>query len=146
MLIIKIIKIKCSNPSRILNEQQCIYSCLQTPPRENWFQYVRRVYTTAINFSYITALHAPLPPSRTPLHILDLKCNLERVPNFFSEISFRSTFVRLLIVPIFSFFFRNDGIVLVKERSFPRNDAQPFLRHRNCGAVNTDPVHLITDL
>ena len=56
MLIIKIIKIKCSNPSRILNEQWCIYSCLQIPPRENWFQYVRRVYTTAINFPSITAL------------------------------------------------------------------------------------------
>ena len=56
MLIIKIIKIKCSNPSRILNEQYCIYSCLQIPPRENWFQYVRRVYETAINFPYITAL------------------------------------------------------------------------------------------
>ena len=26
------------------------YSCLQIPPRENWFQYVRRVYATAINF------------------------------------------------------------------------------------------------
>ena len=25
-------------------------SCLQIPPRENWFQYVHRVYTTAINF------------------------------------------------------------------------------------------------
>ena len=33
-----------------------IYSCLQIPPRENWFQYVRRVYETAINFPYITAL------------------------------------------------------------------------------------------
>ena len=56
MLIIKIIKIKCSNPSRILNEHWCIYSCLQIPPRENWFQYVHRVYETAINFPYITAL------------------------------------------------------------------------------------------
>ena len=26
------------------------YSCLQIRPRENWFQYVRRVYATAINF------------------------------------------------------------------------------------------------
>ena len=26
------------------------------PPRENWFQYVRRVYETAINFPYITTL------------------------------------------------------------------------------------------
>ena len=25
---------------------QCIYSCLQIPPRENWFQYVRIVYVT----------------------------------------------------------------------------------------------------
>ena len=56
MLIIKIIKTKCSNPSPILNEQLGIYSCLQIPPRENWFQYVRRVYATAFNFPYITAL------------------------------------------------------------------------------------------
>ena len=27
------------------------------PPRENWFQYVHRVYETAINFPYITALY-----------------------------------------------------------------------------------------
>ena len=30
--------------------------CLQIPPRENWFQYVRRVYETAIIFPYIAAL------------------------------------------------------------------------------------------
>ena len=34
----------------------CIYSCLQIPPRENWFQYVRRVYATAINFPCIITL------------------------------------------------------------------------------------------
>ena len=56
MLIIKIIKTKCSNPSRILNEQLGIYSCLQIPPRENWSQYVRRGYATAINFSCIITL------------------------------------------------------------------------------------------
>ena len=56
MWIIKIIKIKCSNPSRILNEHWCIYSCLQIPPKENWFQYVRRVYATAINFPCIITL------------------------------------------------------------------------------------------
>ena len=33
-----------------------IYSCLQIPPRENWFQYVRRVYANAINFHCITFL------------------------------------------------------------------------------------------
>ena len=32
------------------------YSCLQIPLRENWFQYVRRVYTTAINFPCISTL------------------------------------------------------------------------------------------
>ena len=32
------------------------YSCLQTPPRENWFQHVRRVYATAINFPCVTFL------------------------------------------------------------------------------------------
>ena len=42
---------------RILNEHWCIYSCLQIPPRENWFQYVRRVYTTEINFPCIITLH-----------------------------------------------------------------------------------------
>ena len=54
MWIIKIIKIKCFNPPRILDEHWYIYSCLQIPPRENWFQYVRRVYTTAINFPYLS--------------------------------------------------------------------------------------------
>ena len=44
------------NPSRILNGQKCIYSCLQIPPRENWFQSVRRVYATAINFPCIITL------------------------------------------------------------------------------------------
>ena len=34
----------------------CIFSCLQSQPRENWFQYVRREYTTAINFPCITSL------------------------------------------------------------------------------------------
>ena len=35
-------------------EHWCIYSCLQISPKENWFQYVRRVYTTAIHFPCIT--------------------------------------------------------------------------------------------
>ena len=38
------------------NEHWGIYSCLQIPPRENWFRYVRRVYATAINFPCITFL------------------------------------------------------------------------------------------
>ena len=51
--------------ARILNEHWCIYSCLQIPPRENWFQYVRRVYATAINFPCISILpklshHSPV--------------------------------------------------------------------------------------
>ena len=56
MWIIKITKIQCFYPLRILNEHWCIYSCLQIPPRENWFQYVRRVYATAINFPCIISL------------------------------------------------------------------------------------------
>ena len=56
MWIFKIIKIKCFYPPRILHKHWCIYSCLQIPPRENWFQYVRRVYTTAINFPCISTL------------------------------------------------------------------------------------------
>ena len=56
MWIIKIIKIKCFYPPRILDPHWGIYSCLQIPPRENWFQYVRRVYATAINFPCISAL------------------------------------------------------------------------------------------
>ena len=38
------------------NTDSCIYSCLQIPPRGNWFQYVSRVYATAINFPCITFL------------------------------------------------------------------------------------------
>ena len=34
----------------------CIYSYWQIPPKENWFQCVRRVYTIAINFPSITPL------------------------------------------------------------------------------------------
>ena len=30
--------------------------CLQTPPRENWFQYIRREYATAIKFSCLITL------------------------------------------------------------------------------------------
>ena len=45
--------IQCFYPPRILHEHWCIYSCFQIPPRENWFQYVRRVYATAINFPCI---------------------------------------------------------------------------------------------
>ena len=56
MWIIKIIKIKYFNPPRILDEHWCIYSCLQIPLRENWFQYLRRVYTTAIIFPCIITL------------------------------------------------------------------------------------------
>ena len=56
MWIIKIIKIYFFWPFRILNEHWCIYSCLQITPRENWFQYVRRVYASAINFPCITTL------------------------------------------------------------------------------------------
>ena len=56
MWIIKIIKIKCFYPPRILDEHWYIYSCLRIPPRENWFQYVRRVYATAINFPCIITL------------------------------------------------------------------------------------------
>ena len=41
---------------RILDKHWCIYSCLQIPPRENWLQYVRRVYATAINFPCISTL------------------------------------------------------------------------------------------
>ena len=37
---------------RILNE----HSGLQIPPRENWFQYVHRVDTTAISFPCIITL------------------------------------------------------------------------------------------
>ena len=33
-----------------------IYSCLQIPPRVNWFPYIRRVYAAAINVPCITFL------------------------------------------------------------------------------------------
>ena len=33
-----------------------LFTTKQIPPRENWFQYVRRVYATAINFPCITFL------------------------------------------------------------------------------------------
>ena len=39
-----------------LKEPKMHLFCLQIPPRENWFQYVRRVYATAINFPCIIIL------------------------------------------------------------------------------------------
>ena len=54
--IFKVIKIKCFYHSRVLDEHWCVYSCLQIAPRENWFQYVRRVYATSINFPCISTL------------------------------------------------------------------------------------------
>ena len=56
MWIIKIFKVQCFYPPRILNQHWCIYSCLPIPPRDNWFLYVRRVYATAINFPCIIIL------------------------------------------------------------------------------------------
>ena len=47
-----------SNYPWILNEHWCLYSCLQIPPRENWFQYLRSVYATAIKFPCIISLSA----------------------------------------------------------------------------------------
>ena len=52
----KFFKTQCFYPPRIINEHWCTYSCLQIPPRENWFLYVRRVYATAINFPCIITL------------------------------------------------------------------------------------------
>ena len=60
MWIIKIIKIKCFYRPRIPDEHWCIYSCLQIPPRVKCFQYVRRVYATAINFPCIITLVQPV--------------------------------------------------------------------------------------
>ena len=37
-------------------KRTCIFSCFQSLPRENWFQYVRRLYETAINFPCIITL------------------------------------------------------------------------------------------
>ena len=51
--------LKYSGHTPILNEHWCIYSCLQLPPKENWYQYVRRVYATAIKFPCITTLCTP---------------------------------------------------------------------------------------
>ena len=57
MIIFKTIKMKCFlSSSHTRRTLTCIYSCLQIPPRENWFQYVRRVYATAINFPCINTL------------------------------------------------------------------------------------------
>ena len=53
-----------SNSKRTL-----MHSCLQIPPKENWCQYVRRVYTTAINFPCITPL--PLTFSNIAICSLD---------------------------------------------------------------------------
>ena len=36
-----------------------LFILVQIPPKENWFQYVRRVFTTAINFPFIISLACP---------------------------------------------------------------------------------------
>ena len=43
------------------SKRTLIFSCLQIPPRENWWQYVRRVYATAINFPCIITLVQSIP-------------------------------------------------------------------------------------
>ena len=45
-----------NSDTRILNEHWWLYSFLQIPPKENWFQCVRRVYTPANNFPCFTPL------------------------------------------------------------------------------------------
>ena len=52
----KLSKLKCFYHPRILDEHWCIYSCLQIPPKENWFQYVRRLNATPISFPCIITL------------------------------------------------------------------------------------------
>ena len=54
--LLKLSKCNAFNLHGYLNEHWCICSYLQIPPRENWFQYVRRVYATAINFPCNTTL------------------------------------------------------------------------------------------
>ena len=77
MWIIKIIKIEYFYPPRILEKHRCIYFCLQqTPPRENWFQYVRREYTTAIN----------LPCLITFIYMYKILPNLTKVMNLATRI------------------------------------------------------------
>ena len=46
----KLSKLNAFNLLGYKNEHWCIYSFLQIPPRENWFQYVRKVCATAVNF------------------------------------------------------------------------------------------------
>ena len=47
----------------------CNYSCLQIPPRENWFQYERRVYATAIDFPYIITFGPLEDRSKSKIHM-----------------------------------------------------------------------------
>ena len=81
MWIFEIIKIKCFYPPGILNEHWGIYSCLQIPPRENWSQYVCRVYATAINFPCISTLPSFIWLKKylflwvSPLLLLNKKCS-----------------------------------------------------------------------
>ena len=46
MWIFKIIKIKCFSPPRILNEHWCIDSCLQIPPRTNYFPCISTLHAS----------------------------------------------------------------------------------------------------
>ena len=57
-LLCKLLKLSKLNSFFLLifSSSWCIYSCLQIPPRENWFQYVRRVCATVINFPCIITL------------------------------------------------------------------------------------------
>ena len=50
-------------------ENWCTYSCLQIPPRENWFQYERRVYATAIDFPYIVTFGPLEDRSKSKIHM-----------------------------------------------------------------------------
>ena len=85
-------QIKCFYPPRLLNKHWCIYSCLQTPPSENWFQCVRRVYVTAISFPCIITLVLPVCSKNNLLSEMDLQncnvsCSLNSLKLYFESAS-----------------------------------------------------------
>ena len=85
MWIIKIFKIQWFYPPRILNEHWCILFLFTNSTRENWFQYVRRVFATAINFPCMITLGRRMSLTRYFQKQLTLK------PPFRSPVCFQGT-------------------------------------------------------
>ena len=123
-----IFKIKCFNPLRILDEHWCIYSCLQIPPRENWFQYVRRLLQQQLTFLALVPCSVPSIEYSNLLCVCVCLCviNLKSADRVMSVASYQGHLIYI-----------DQGNILLTGAK----GVQPFLQHnRGGGEVNLCPL------